>query len=89
MRSAERDRNAFWKVIRYARRDAGVESLAIRDKHDKIVHEPAEVLQVWKQHFETLVTPKESDTFDHLHYMILSLRKFVTIIVWTPKMNFY
>ena len=67
-RSAELDRNAFWKVIRHARSDPGVRSLAIRDKHDKIVHEPTEVLQVWKQHFETLGTPKESDTFDHLHF---------------------
>ena len=67
-RSAELDRNVFWKAIRQARCDSGVKSLAIKDIHEKIVHEPTEVLGVWKQHFETLGTPKESDTFDRVHF---------------------
>ena len=59
-------------MVRRARGNSDIKSLAIRDSTGRIVHEPIEVLHVWKHHFSSLGTPKMSDTFDHDHYEMVT-----------------
>ena len=69
VRLAECDRNSFWRLVKRARGKRGVDSLAIRNKDKKVVHEVEEVLHVWEEHFADLGTPKEDPRFDEAHFL--------------------
>ena len=58
IRSAELDRNKFWKNI----------ASAIKRQDGKVVHEIVDVLNVWKGHYENLGVPKQSPYFDDVHF---------------------
>ena len=65
---AEVDRNSFWRLVKQARGNRGAESISIRNGDNKIVYESKAILDVWKNHFETLGTPKADPHFDDAHY---------------------
>ena len=68
VRTAELNKNAFWKLIQRAKGSVSVRATAIRDQDLKVVHEITDVLRVWKLHFENLGVPKNSAHFDEIHY---------------------
>ena len=74
VRMAEIDRNCFWRLIKKARKSNSPPSIGIKNKDDKVVHEIDEVLNVWKEHFEKLGTPKASESYDNEHLTIVSER---------------
>ena len=41
--------------------------MVVREKNEKNVCECEEVLEVWKDNFKNLCTPKVDDTFDETH----------------------
>ena len=67
-RLAEVDRNSFWRLVKRARKSSNAGSIAIKNTDGRVVQEVEEVLQTWKCHFSRLGTPKNSPTFDDMHY---------------------
>ena len=62
------NKKAFWKLIQRAKGSVSGRATAIRGQDGKVVHEIADVLSVWKIHFEKLGVPKDSQHFDEIHY---------------------
>ena len=61
------DRNAFWRHLKKCRKPSGSKILAIKDKGDKMVYEVSEILEVWRNHFASLSTPKDDISYDKVH----------------------
>ena len=72
--TAEVDRYQFWKLVKRARNGQGGKITAIKDKHDRVVSDIDDILEVWKTHFEKLYTPKESSDFDEAHFEYVNER---------------
>ena len=70
--SAEIDRNRFWKHLKRLRGGKDSKIFSIRDVNQKVVHEPKEVLEVWRQHFDKLSTPKVSPEFNEAKYQTVT-----------------
>ena len=77
VKSAEVNRNSFWNLVRRSKKIFGSKSLAIKRPDGIVVHCPDEVLELWKNHFSSLGTPKDSESFDAVHYReVTNLTKF-------------
>ena len=72
IRTAELDRNTFWAFVNRCGKYKNNSPLAIRGSDGKVVHEVQDVLEVWRQHFSKLVTPKVSQEFDQEHLVNVS-----------------
>ena len=68
VRTAELDRNTFWSLVNRCRKNKGNGAAAIRGAKGKVVHEVRDVLEVWRQHFSRLGTPKVSQEYNQVHY---------------------
>ena len=68
VRSAEFNRNSFWKLISTARKSPIKGVTAIRRTDKVVVHEVHEVLDVWASHFLSIGTPKCDSKFDDVHF---------------------
>ena len=66
--SAECDRNKFWKLVKNARQTKQSNTISIKNKQGKVVHEVAEVVEVWRDHFSRLCKAKPDPNFDSVHY---------------------
>ena len=72
VRTAELDKNHFWKLLQSARKGHIKGVSAIRRPDSTVVHELRDVLEVWATHFAKLGTPKESDSYDRQHFIQVS-----------------
>ena len=64
---AEVNRNSFWRLIRRCRKSGDNSNIAIRGTNGVVVNEVHEVLEVWRNHFAALGTPKDKPNFDDEH----------------------
>ena len=73
VRYAEVNRNAFWMLIKTARKGGQVGGTsAIKRSDDVVVHDVGDVLHVWASHFTKIGTPKKSDNYDEAHFNVVS-----------------
>ena len=72
VKSAEVSMNSFWRLVQRSRKTTGAKSMAISRPDGTVVHQLADVLDVWKNHFEKLGTPRQSDSFDEQHYHLVT-----------------
>ena len=68
VRSAELNRNSFWRLINTARKTPARGVSAIRRPDKVVVHEVREVLDVWASHFLNIGTPKCDSKYDDVHF---------------------
>ena len=68
VRSAEVDQTVFWKMLKRERDGPRVKTPSIKDPSGKVVHNVDDILRVWRDHFASLGTPMESNTFDQQHF---------------------
>ena len=66
-RDSEVDRNSFWRLLRHVRDNGKVSISAIKNKSGKVVHDMDEILEVWKNHFSSLCTPRTLPHYDEQH----------------------
>ena len=74
VKSAEFNRNSFWRLIRTARKNQIDGVNAVRRPDKTVVHDLDEVLQVWANHFATIGTPKKANHYDDAHFRSVSER---------------
>ena len=60
--------STFWKLLRTARGGLDIKSFAIKWDENVVVNYLKDVLRVWKNYFEKLVTPREFHNFDEVHF---------------------
>ena len=72
IKSAEINRNSFWRLIKTARKSQISGINAIKRSDEVVVHEIKEVLKVWSEHFKKIGTPKVSENFDEEHFIAVS-----------------
>ena len=68
VKTAEINRNSFWRLINTARKSSINGVTAIRRTDKVVVHEVTEVLDVWAGHFLRIGTPKNESKYDEVHY---------------------
>ena len=68
MMSAEINSTEFWRILKRNRDVCGPKVYAVANRGGTIVHNLDEVLEVWRQHFSELCTPKDDPTFDNDHF---------------------
>ena len=66
-RDSEVDRNSFWRLLRHVRDNGKISISAIKNKRGKVVHDVNEILEVWKNHFSSLCTPRTLPHYDEQH----------------------
>ena len=69
VKSAEFNRNSFWKLVRTARKNRVEGVNAVRRADKVVVHEQDEVLKVWADHFTNIGTPKKAKNYDNAHFL--------------------
>ena len=74
VRAAEVDRGQFWKLVKKARKGAGSKIASIKNKSGKVVSDLNSILNVWKNHFQNLYTPKHCPEYDHDHFTQVTRR---------------
>ena len=72
IKSAELNRNSFWKLVNTARKNPSHGISAIRRLDDVEVHEVNEVLDVWANHFLRIGSPKHDEKYDEGHFKIVT-----------------
>ena len=72
LRSAEGDKNKFWRSIKRSRRSTQSNSYAVKNKAGIVVQDLTEAVKVWKDHFSGLCTEKKETRFDEQHYSMVS-----------------
>ena len=68
VKAAEVDRGQFWKLVKKSRKGAGNRIAAIKDIRGKVISDTDGILNVWKEHFRNLYTPKDNPDFDNEHH---------------------
>ena len=68
VKAAEVDRGQFWRLVKKARKGSGGKIASIKDKNGKVVSDLNSILNVWKEHFQNLYTPKNCPEYDQDHY---------------------
>ena len=66
--TAETDRGCFWRLVKKSRGNNANSAYSIKTKQGKVVNDTDEVLNVWRQHFGDLYTPKQKEDFDEDHF---------------------
>ena len=74
VRSAEINRNEFWKIVKRSQNSHGGEISAIRVSEDIVVHDASEILLAFKGHFERVCIPKSELSYDNKHFKHISNR---------------
>ena len=72
VKAAEVDRGQFWKLVKKSRGSSGNSIAAIKNKGGKVISDLDGVLEVWRNHFADLYTPKTSDDFDDEHFRMVT-----------------
>ena len=72
VKSAEMNRNTFWKLVNTARKTPSHGIAAIRRPDEVVVHEIDEVLEVWANHFLRIGTPRHDEKYDREHFDIVT-----------------
>ena len=70
--TAETDRGCFWRLVKKSRGNDANKAQSIKTKQGKVVNDTDEVLNVWRQHFEDLYTPKQKDGYEEEHYNVVT-----------------
>ena len=68
VKAANVDRGLFWRLVKKARGSSGNKTTGIRNKEGKVVNTIEDALGVWRSHFSSLGTPKDSSEYDNQHY---------------------
>ena len=69
IRTAEFDRNAFWRIWKRKRKGRSENAFALKNKAGKVSHDINEILEIWRQHFADLSTLKNEPHYDNNHYV--------------------
>ena len=65
---AEINHDEFWKIMKRLKGSSSKGVNAVKDHTGKARYELNQVLKVWRNHFDKLSTPKESNNFNSDHY---------------------
>ena len=68
IKSAEVDNLRFWKALKRETAGPKVKIPAVKNANDVTVHDLDSILNVWKDYFSDLCTPKCCDEYDKVHY---------------------
>ena len=68
VRSAEFNRNTFWRLLKKTKSDGKASTSAIKNDRGDAVYDVDQVLVVWRKHFSKLCTPKVSQKYDEDHF---------------------
>ena len=68
MQTSELDRREFWRILKRVRGERKANINTVKDKNDKVVSDPTEILEVWRDHFSALCTPKDHPRYDKVHF---------------------
>ena len=68
-KSADLDRNTFWRLLKRNKKNSGAKVLAIRNSAKKVVYDVDSILETWRLHFAKLCTPLGHPDFDQAHYV--------------------
>ena len=72
IKSAEVNKDQFWKMLKKERSGGKVTISTIMNNKQKVVSEPEEILEVWREHFDKLSTPKNLPEYDGQHFRKVS-----------------
>ena len=72
VKAAEVDRGQFWRLVKRNRKKPGNKTTAIKDKSGKAISDVDGILNIWKDHFQNLSTPKSRDDYDQEHAVSVS-----------------
>ena len=73
-RLSEIDHDNFWRLFRRNNGTGCSTTNAIKNSQGKAVYEIQDILEVWRNHFYNLSTPKVSEKFDNIHFRDVSER---------------
>ena len=65
---AEINHNDFWRLLKRTRGGNKVSTYTVRNQQGRVVVESGEILEVWRAHFDSISTPKDSENFDRAHF---------------------
>ena len=68
VQTSELDRKEFWRILKRVREEKKANINTVRNKDEKIVSDPVEILEVWRNHFSSLCTPKDQPRYDRGHF---------------------
>ena len=68
IKSNSADKSVFWQHLKKCRSPAGSKILAIKNKQGQVIYEIKDILNVWKEHFAALSTPKVDSKYDQAHF---------------------
>ena len=63
------DKNKFWRILKRNRSSNNQKTSAIKNKAGVVVHDVRDILEVWRDYFSRLCTPKADPSYDHNHYV--------------------
>ena len=88
-RLAEVDRDQFWHLFKRMKGNASFKVHAVKNKQDQVVYDIDSVLDVWRTHFSSLSTLRDSEYFDQGHYAHVteSVREWSTEIGHSPFLD--
>ena len=69
---AEFNRNSFWRLVKRCRNTKGSSNISIKRQDGLVVNEVSAVLEVWRNHFANLGTPKDKPNFDEDHFRFVT-----------------
>ena len=67
-RKAEVNRTDFWKMMKGLRGKHKSTYNAVKNKDDRVMYELADVLGVWKEHFNALSNPRDDPSFNRQNF---------------------
>ena len=72
IQSAECDRNRFWRLVKNVRQTKQSNTLSIKNRQGKVVHDISEVVEAWRDHFNHLSSKKSDPNYDDAHYNLVT-----------------
>ena len=58
----------FWRMLKGVRTGKKASINTVKNKFEKVVSDPAGILEVWREHFSSLCTPKNLPRYDEDHF---------------------
>ena len=72
VKSAEFDRNKFWKLVRISRQPKQANTIAIKNRKGVVVQELNDVVEAWRDHFCYVSSNKDNPKYDNDHYKMVT-----------------
>ena len=64
--------NKFWKIVKRYRNSSHVRTSSVRNPQGTVLHETADVMPIWRNHFSKLCMPSTNARYDQEHFDYVS-----------------